>query len=78
MWLPGIRRLHEGLRDCLDEAGLLDDLIEMLNHTNGMLIIAESWRGGLHPVLARTFVLENLKRIDDFARALPSMSENQQ
>jgi hypothetical protein len=29
----------------------------------------EGYRGRLHPVLARTFVLENLDRVEELARA---------
>jgi len=58
-----------GFRDAFKEAGLLDDLAKMLDYTNEALVIVKGYGGGLHPVLVRTFILENLSRIGDFARA---------
>jgi len=69
MWRPRIREVYERFRDCFEEAGLLHDLIEILNYMNEALIIIEGYGGGLHLALLRTFVLENLEWIDDFARA---------
>jgi len=66
MRLLGVRGLYEGFRGCFEEAEPLDGLIEILNYTNGMLMVVEGC--GLHSVLLRTFVLENLKRMDDFAK----------
>ena len=69
MWLLKIWRLHEGLGGCLEEAGLLNDLTKILDHMSEALIIIKGYGGGLHPVLLRTFVLENLERIEDYASA---------
>jgi hypothetical protein len=69
MWRPRIWRLYEGFRDCFEGADLLDDLAKILNYTNEMVTIIEGYRGRLHPVLVRTFVLDNFSRIEEFARA---------
>jgi len=68
MWLLGVQGLYEWFGGCFKEAGLRDDLIEILKYTNEALIIVEGYGGGLHPLLLRTLVLENLERMDDFAK----------
>jgi len=66
---PGIRRSCEELGDYFEEAGLLGNLTKILNYTDDILMIVKWYGGGLHPVLLRTLVLENLERIEDFAKA---------
>jgi hypothetical protein len=69
MWRPGIQEVYERFRNAFEEAELLDDLAEILSYINETLIIIEGYRGKLHPVLVRTFVLDNFGRIEEFARA---------
>jgi hypothetical protein len=67
MLRPGIRGSHERLRDAFEEAGLLKELIGILDNVNSTLVIAERYRG-LPPILIRTFVHDSISRLDDFAR----------
>jgi len=62
-----VRRLHEELADCFEEARPLDDLTKILDYTNEMLIVVSGYR--FHSVLAWMFVLEDLSRVEDFAKA---------
>jgi adenylate kinase family enzyme len=50
----------------------LEDLTRILDYTNETLIIIENYRGRLHPVLARTFILDDFGRIEELARAYAS------
>jgi len=69
MLSPRIWGSYERFRDCFNEAGLLGDLIEIPNYTNETLIIIEGYGNRLHPILMRTFILENLERVEGFIRA---------
>jgi hypothetical protein len=56
-----------------DHKGLLVEyLIRILNYTNETLIIIEGYRDRQHPILARTFILENTGRIEEFAKTYDS------
>ena len=68
--MPKLQRPHEGFGSYFEGAGLLDDLnlTRILGYINEMLITIEGYRSVLHPVLMSTFILENLGRIDDFAK----------
>jgi len=69
MLSPRIRASYERFRDCLEEAGLLGDLIEIPNYTNETLIIIEGYGNRPHPTLMRTFIPENLEGVEGFIRA---------
>jgi hypothetical protein len=66
MLRPRIRGSHEGFRDAFEEAGILKELIGIVDNVNLTLVIAERYR--LPSVLVRTFVYESISRLDDFAR----------
>jgi hypothetical protein len=62
-----IRGSDEGFRDAFEEAGILRELIAILDNIDSTLVIAEGYRD-LPPVLIRTFVYDSISRLDDFAR----------
>jgi len=66
--LPKVRGLYREFGGCFEEAGLFDDPTKILDYIDEMLMIGKGCRGGIHPVLMRTFILENLGGIDDFAK----------
>ena len=68
MRLPKVRGLYRGFGGYFEGAGLLNDLTKILDYSDEMLVIGEGCRGGIQSVLMRTFILENLGRINDFAK----------
>jgi hypothetical protein len=67
MLRPGIRGSRGGFRDTFEEAGILKELIGILDNIDSALVIAERYRGP-PPVLIRTFVYDSVSKLDDFAR----------
>mgnify|MGYP000600024883 CR=1 FL=1 len=68
MRLPKVRGLYRGFGGYFEGAGLLNDPTKILDYSDEMLVIGEGCRGGIQSVLMRTFILENLGGIDDFAK----------
>jgi hypothetical protein len=63
---PGIRWSNEGFRDAFEEAGLLKELIGVLDDVNSTLVVAERYRPP--SIIVRTLVHDGLSRLDDFTR----------
>jgi hypothetical protein len=66
LWLR-ILGSRERLRHAFEEAGILKELIGILDNVDSTLVIAEGYRD-LPSVLIRTFVYDSFSRLDDLAR----------
>jgi hypothetical protein len=65
-WRREIREIYEEYVDVFEEAGLLQELINVLDRINSTLAVAE--RCQPPPVIIRTLVHDDLRMLDDFAR----------
>jgi len=66
--LSRIRRPYEGFGDALEEAGILQKFVNIVDNVNSTLIVAERYRQTLSSVLTRTFLHDSISRLDDFVR----------
>jgi len=66
--LSRIRRPYEGFGDALEEAGILQKFVNIVDNVNSTLIVAERYRQTLSSVLTRTFIHDSISRLDNFVR----------
>jgi len=65
---PRIWRPCEGFWDAFEEAGSLNESINIVDNVDSALIVAERCGRGLPPALTRTFIYDSISKLDDFAR----------
>jgi hypothetical protein len=61
-----VKKIYEDYRDAFEEAGLLQEFINVLDYVDSALAAVERYRPP--PVIARTLVYDGLRMLDDFAR----------
>ena len=64
-WRKEVQETYYRFKDAFEEAGLLQEFINVLDRINSTLAVAERCQP---PVIARTLICDDLKMLDDFTK----------